>query len=263
MQMGFKPMTTRVKYLSEDEIEKQTKLLLAEYEDTIGESIKLPVPIDDITIHHLALELNFADLHQALNVPMSRGNPDILGAIFVDKELVLIDNHLNPKKNPLMLGRYNFSVAHEIGHWRLHRSYVAKDPNQTSLFEVPSEPTVICRSSEKKEPIEWQADFFASCLLMPRNLLLELWRERFGTTAPFIFEINKVNPAFAARRSNWIQIGKVFEAREMDYQIVFKQIAREFAQVCCVSIDAMRFRLEKLELLLRDIPDQRSFAVST
>jgi hypothetical protein len=38
-------MAIKVKYLSEDEIEKDAEMLLAEYEDTIGESIKLPVPI--------------------------------------------------------------------------------------------------------------------------------------------------------------------------------------------------------------------------
>ena len=57
-------MAIKVKYLSEDEIEKDAKLLLAEYEDTIGEPIKLPVPVDDITTYHLALRLGFADLHK-------------------------------------------------------------------------------------------------------------------------------------------------------------------------------------------------------
>jgi hypothetical protein len=38
-------------------------------------------------------------------------------------------------------------------------------------------------------------------------------------------------------------------------------IAREFAQVFCVSIEAMRIRLEKLGLLLREVPHQRSFTV--
>jgi hypothetical protein len=137
-------MAIKVKYLTEDEIEKDAKLLLAEYEDTIGEPIKLPVPIDDITTYHLALRLGFDDLHKTLNRPMLRGQPDILGAIWVEKELVLIDRHLDPKNNPSMSGRYRFSVAHEVGHWRLHRSYVARDPNQTTLFEAPTEPTVIC-----------------------------------------------------------------------------------------------------------------------
>ena len=120
--------------------------MLAEYAQTAGVRINLPVPVADITTYHLALRLGFADLHQTLSIPMLRDQPDILGAIWIDKETVLIDRSLDPKDNPSMLGRYRFSVAHEIGHWRLHRSYVAKDVNQTSLFDVPSEPTVICRS---------------------------------------------------------------------------------------------------------------------
>jgi hypothetical protein len=103
---------------------------------------------------------------------------------------------------------------------------------------------------------------------MPRKLIFETWHERFGTTAPFIFEINKSNPIFARRRSNWIQISKAFETapdtlKEPDYQIVFNMIAREFAQVFCVSTEAMRIRLEKLGLLLRGVPHQRSFMVGS
>ena len=41
-------MAIKVQYLTEDEIEKDAEVLLAEYEDTIGEPIKLPVPVDDI-----------------------------------------------------------------------------------------------------------------------------------------------------------------------------------------------------------------------
>jgi hypothetical protein len=33
-------------------------------------------------------------------------------------------------------------------------------------------PTVIRRSSQTKEPIEWQADVYSSCLLIPRRRLL-------------------------------------------------------------------------------------------
>ena len=83
-------MAIKVKFLTEDEIEKDAEFLLAEYEDTIGEPIKLPVPVDDITTSHLALRLGFDDLHKTLNQPMLRGQPDILGAIWVEKELVLI-----------------------------------------------------------------------------------------------------------------------------------------------------------------------------
>jgi hypothetical protein len=49
-----------------------------------------PVPsacLVDITTYHLALRLGFDDLHKTLNRPMLRGQPDILGAIWVEKEL--------------------------------------------------------------------------------------------------------------------------------------------------------------------------------
>jgi hypothetical protein len=73
-----------VRYLSEDEIEKEAELLLDEYAETIGRPIKFPVPIDDITIYHLALRLGFADLHETLRIPMLRDQPDVLGAIWVE-----------------------------------------------------------------------------------------------------------------------------------------------------------------------------------
>ena len=50
------------------------------------------MPVDDIAIYHLALRLDFGNLHETLKRPMLRGQPDILGAILVEKELVLIDS---------------------------------------------------------------------------------------------------------------------------------------------------------------------------
>lgn len=128
-------MTIRVPYLSEEAIEQDAEHLLKEYEETISRPIVLPVPVEEITTYHLALRLDFADLHDVLSIPQTGDQPDILAAIWVDKELVLIDHHLSPKSNPSLSGRFRFSVGHEIGHWRLHRSYVARNPDQSSLFE--------------------------------------------------------------------------------------------------------------------------------
>jgi Zn-dependent peptidase ImmA (M78 family) len=147
----------------------------------------------------------------------------------------------------------------------VHRHLFAKDPAQAFLFGGRAAPSFVCRSSDAMKREEWQANFAASCGLMPRNSVIETWRERFGTTAPFIFEINKSNPIFAPRRSNWIHISRAFESerdthKKPDYQIAFKMIAREFAQVFCVSTEAMRIRLEKLGLLLREVPHQQTLA---
>src|SRR5262245_44265849 len=105
-------MTIKVPYMSEQEIEQDADLLIVEYQQTIGQVVKLPIPVEYITTYHLALRLDFADLHKTLGVPMLRDQPDILGAIWVDKEIILIDRSLDPKSNPSTQGRYRFSVAH-------------------------------------------------------------------------------------------------------------------------------------------------------
>lgn len=253
-------MAIKVRYLSEDEIEKEAELLLAEYAETTGAPFELPVPVEEITTYHLALRLEFANLHETLRIPMLRDEPDILGAIWVDTEAVLIDRSLDPKHNPSMAGRYRFSVAHEIGHWRLHRAYIAKDANQASLFGGSPEPTVICRSSQAKEPIEWQADFYASCLLMPRHLVLNAWHERFGHKKPRTMPpkhwttlVDSNDKFFAAARA--------FD-QQLDDQAL-NEFVRPFAEKFLVSMVAMRIRLERLGLLNRERALQNSLSVET
>jgi hypothetical protein len=253
-------MAIKFRFLTEHEIEKDAKLLLAEYEDTIGEPIKLPVPVDEITTYHLALRLGFDDLHKTLNRPMPRGQPDILGAIWVEKELVLIDRHLDPKNNPSMSGRYRFSVAHEVGHWRLHRSYVARDPDQTALFETSTEPTVICRISQQNEPIEWQANFFAACLLMPRRRVHDEWKDCLGRNRPLLLSDLRPTGKVMMRAPSMIYGRGGDEAGAVD-DALFEEVAKPIARRFGVSAQAMRLRLENLGLLLRQAPQQASLMV--
>jgi len=264
-------MSKPVPYLSDEAIERDAAALLAEYAQARGIAIIPPIPIEDIVEKHLKIGIEFDDTHRLFGIPRSGLGlePDILGAMFFDEARIVIDESLDPEENPAKEGRYRFTLAHEGGgHWRLHRHLFAMDPTQAALFGGSAAPSIICRSSQAKEPVEWQADFYASCLLMPRKLIFETWRERFGTTAPFIFEINKSNPIFAPRRSNWIHISRAFESerdthKKPDYQIAFKMIAREFTQVFCVSTEAMRIHLEKLGLLLREVPREQTSLVLT
>jgi hypothetical protein len=173
-----------VPYLSEDEIERDATALLAEYAQKRGLVIAPPIPIDDIVEKHLKLGVEFDDTHRLFGVPRDpEGDADILGAIFFDERRIVIDEILDPEENSFKEGRYRFTLAHEGGgHWRLHRPLFAKDPAQAALFGAPTPPAVVCRSSQAKERVEWQADFYASCLLMPKNLLISAWRGRFGNT---------------------------------------------------------------------------------
>ena len=255
-------------YLSEEAIERDAAALLAEYAQARGVVVAPPIPIEDIVEKHLKLGVEFDDTHRLFDLPRSGLGlePDILGAIFFDDARIVIDESLDPEENPSKEGRYRFTLAHEGGgHWRLHRHLFAKDPTQVALFDEPAAPSVVCRSSQAKEPVEWQADFYASCLLMPRKLIFETWRDRFGLLQPFIFEIDKFNPTFARRRSNWIQISKAFETapdtlEEPDDQIVFNRLREPFAQFSafrrsrCASVS-------RNSACCREVPHQRSLPV--
>jgi hypothetical protein len=248
-------MTISVPYLSEEEIEEDAGALLAEYARARGISITPPVPIDDIVEKHLKLSLEFDDTHKLFGVPRNpaRG-PDILGAIFFDAARIVIDDSLDPDAYPSKEGRYRFTLAHEGGgHWRLHRAYFKTDPGQATLHHGGGPPSVICRTSQAKERVEWQADFYASCLLMPRDLLFAAWREEFGTGAPYIFDPNEHLFSSHPRRWNGPRTVREFlqEALEPDYEACVDAIARRFAPAFLVSPLAMRIRLEQLGLLVR------------
>jgi hypothetical protein len=177
-------MARFVPYLSEEQIERDSEALLGEYAQARGIAITPPIPIEDIVEKHLKLTLEFDDTHKLFGVPRDpEREPDILGAMFFDEARIVIDDSLDPDENPSKEGRYRFTLAHEGGgHWRLHRRYFNVNPGQAGLFAGSVPPSVICRSSQAKERIEWQAGYYASCLLMPRNLVIEAWRERFGNT---------------------------------------------------------------------------------
>ena len=77
---------------------------------------------------------------------------------------------------PQLKGGFGEStIAHEIGHWVLHI-----DTEQVERFirlkqkgmNVQVKP-FLCRSSNLVR-VEWQAQYFAGCLLMPQHVLTEL-----------------------------------------------------------------------------------------
>jgi IrrE N-terminal-like domain len=179
-------MTLRVPYIADETIERDAEALLAQYAHAKRLEVKPPIAIEDIVEKHLKLRVEFDDLHRLLGVPRDEsGIPDIFGAIWLETGEIIIDESLDPEERPRAEGRYRFTLAHEGGgHWRLHRPLVQANSGQESLFGDTSRPTVVCRSSQAKERVELQADLYASCLLMPRKLVMQAWRDKFGHDHP-------------------------------------------------------------------------------
>jgi Zn-dependent peptidase ImmA (M78 family) len=253
-------MSRLVPYLSEATIERDATALLTEYARARGVAIAPPIPIEDIVEKHLKLRIEFDDTHKLFGIPRDpECDADILGAIFFDEARIVIDESLDPEERPGIEGRYRFTLGHEGGgHWRLHRWIFAKNPAQGALFGGPEAPSFLCRSSEAKKREEWQADFYASCLLMPRKLVIEAWRGRFGNTNARILK-RKNRITLPADVNDEIAAVLLSFDQQRDDEAM-NEFVRPFAAKFLVSMVAMRIRLERLGLLHREVPRQRSFA---
>jgi len=222
----------RVPFLPEKRIEDQAQLLLDEWAEAHGEVTEPPVPIDDILELYLELDFCLADLQVEL------GHPDVLGGIWFGDRMIKVDKSLDPSIQPRLLGRYRFTLAHEVGHWRLHRQHLMEDPSARRLFETNCEPAFVQRSSANP-PEEIQANAFAACVLMPREMVYDEWAKWRGSDDPVAISSLLVGDYHADRQAN--------EAVAMD------QFCKPLAERFEVSAQAMRYRLQKLELLVKEV----------
>lgn len=89
----------------------------------------------------------------------------ILGKLMLsDKQIVLSNEIIND------IHRRNFTLAHEIGHLILHRAHLLDKMDELKDYShqvLPQVPENIIRR------IERQANCFASCLLMPKDLVFK------------------------------------------------------------------------------------------
>lgn len=216
----------KVPFLADKVIEDHAELLLAEWAEKRGPIEKPPVPIEDILELHLDLTFAIEDLQAAL------GHADVLGGIWFGERLIKVDRSLDPSVEPRMLGRYRFTLAHEVGHWRLHRRHLMDDPSAHSLFQQACEPAFVCRSNNSPRE-EVQANRFASYVLMPRRLVQGAWVQWRQNGDPVVL-------------SDLVAGGSHPGA-----DMVLEQFCKPLADRFEVSAQAMRIRLEDLSLLLR------------
>lgn len=217
------------------DIEAAAERLWARCSQQLGWPLTAPVPVEEILEFGCGLRLHFVNMATRL------GRFDVLGGTWVATREVMVDQSLDPIEHPDMEGRYRFTLAHELGHWELHR-------------EGQPEDEALCRDDRPgRPPLEREADHFAGCLLMPRVLVEAAWRERYGSLRPWRFEGGPAphrDPAVTPAK----RAGGTIERRRRwpsDIEEVLDHKARDFAPMFLVSVQAMRIRLEELGLLQR------------
>lgn len=232
-----------VPFLHEKQIEAEAEVLIGEYELHFQQIASPPVPVDDMVELHLRLALEIKDMKALF--PFA----DVHGAIWFEEAKIGIDQVLDPHTNPSRRGRYHFTLAHEVGHWRLHRQHYIKNPAERRLFGDGSRrPDVVCRSTERKKPVESQADRFAANLLMPRKLIYAAWTEHCGNDRPLTLKDLRSQCANSLAADPFFYRGRILTEQEEKDNAIKEEFCRPLAESFQVSPEAMRIRLETLNL---------------
>lgn len=228
----------QVPWISKRAIAFRAGEVVRQYSHASGESTSVPVPVEAL-MEFKGLTLEYGDLEEMLGIP------DVMGATWVKKRLVIINNKLLTGVE----GRVAFTCAHELGHWELHRNLV-----ETESINREGRPSIFCRERDAKMPLEWQADYFAASLLMPENLVRDTFYSCFGPSPLVMHNENSSRDSSAIK----LDSGMIIVDPALD-------TARDIASLVIVeggfsnvSRQAMQFRLEELDLLINRIEPQKT-----
>jgi hypothetical protein len=172
-----------VKYpwLTERAIETEAEILLAAvFKAPRGFSCL--VNLDEIVIY--LSERDRLSYDDEADLPQIHGQA-VLGKTQPLSRRILLSRDLKLDAEP---GRGRFTLAHELGHWILHRPLCVAQAQELSLFAA--DPQTIefvgleseifpLTSSHRVQPEEWQANYFAVALLIDPALLRLEFTRRF------------------------------------------------------------------------------------
>jgi Zn-dependent peptidase ImmA (M78 family) len=201
----------KVPYLSRSGIAQAASSLL---ERGLGASAdSLPVNLDALVFDHLCEHegLVFVD-DEALT---GLGADEILGRTELIAGRITVCADLKERDRR----RYRFTVAHELGHWVLHRPLALVEREHPELFPqeqiYTTTQNTLTGVGASVAPEEWQANYFASHLLIPRAGLRREFLARHGS------EVSLAPPGVSLRdhsrnlaRLNVRSLGSVADAFE-------------------------------------------------
>jgi IrrE N-terminal-like domain len=130
-----------------------------------------PVRVDELAEEHEDLDIQEEDdLRLVPNAPQVE--PGIaLSGLLIPAERRIWVNRIEAARSP---GRRRFTIAHELGHWRLH----AKGSVQArTTYCRPDDVGADRRHLHRATRLEAEANRFAAALLMPEGLVRPLARE--------------------------------------------------------------------------------------
>ena len=166
--------------LSAEEIEDRADRLRRDYESWAGVENDSTPSVEVIAEQYLNYEIN-------ISCTGMFADPDCMGGILFESMMITVNAAVAEHE-----GRYNFTIAHEIGHHVLHRSYYL-EKKALAVEEV------VCRETGHKPLIERQADRFAAALLLPSEQIKSAFQILLAGSQPADRPTTKQLRAIAAR----------------------------------------------------------------
>jgi Zn-dependent peptidase ImmA (M78 family) len=162
------------------------------------------------------------------------------GCIYIDPAIV---------RSPL----YIFTLAHELGHWILHRGLMIQARCQGNLFN-PTVPDIVTLQrnvgsdarKEKQPTEEWQANTFAAYLLMPKAEVSVEFQKRYGSDSLVYQEKRNQSSRFRSAFSTLREYARCIAGEGGENN---SSLAETFG----VSKESMAIRLEQLQLVVNDV----------
>lgn len=211
-------------HYNSNEIESKANKLLLYFSPTYFETVKATplLSIVELLKSKHGIVFQFDKI-----LGFNNENNRILGACNPIKRVIIIDSSLKDDTH-----KFNFTLAHELGHLALHRNLKFKYESQDVTNE---EETVIDYNSKKElrtdsDWMEWQANHYASALLMPAEI--------FKTA--LVFEQSKLGIS---------RTGTIYVDNQPCNQQAFFQLINLLSQLFGVSKSAVEYRLQKLGLI--------------
>lgn len=150
-------------------IEQLAEAFLARVPGYIWDGHTLPVPVEEIADTHVGLLVrDVTDLAAAPGGPVLDPGQSLSGLLLPARGEIWV-NADEARRWPR---RRRFTIAHELGHWQLHR-----DGRRPVFCRAASIEPEAQRSAEAERPplppAEDEANAFAAAVLMPARLLRE------------------------------------------------------------------------------------------
>ena len=220
-------------FISNEEIEQSTINLLEDFKQFYKKPFGPSIPIRELLCDFLKID------YCGENLIAQTHDPSTLAQFLVladGQMLICVEESLWPEDgcDLAKLGRFNFTLAHEIMHFILHKHVLFDHLEETPLLFGEKRQIVLCRSSQKDRR-EYQADKGAGYLLMPTAFILKEWEKKFGVNA------GPVNVYDEIKRKS--------ELEGRDIKSIRDSVSLEFAEKFRVSPQAIQIRLRDMNLL--------------